>query len=394
MEALIGMSPPEAPVEDGEKKERVATKAPFTWIVVNFAHCPEDATNDVTQTYARVYMWYVISRTLFVDATVNDTCCRISKDGCIGGCMPVLSVWSWECLPVGHPKDITYKAWDDKGDELRLPTWAYKWDVVSEMTSDVTLMYRQYTNELDTITTERVEWEPYGTKDKLGNAGDFIMNLMCLRDRHLWLMRCPLICNWAVELHMPHRVYRQFSLFQSHPSEWQDMDKPLHRLDRKKQRKIKDWDRYHKKYVTMFELSVEQAQVTTRSQLREHRPLAFNNHLKWYLASTRVEICKPAFAEEILEDPTVFDELTQHEYNKYVREGTRVSSAPVNFVIKKLADESQTILQTTPIGKSNGEGALPAFIKTHVGPPSAEFCRTVTNFPQVDDLRFINPWET
>jgi hypothetical protein len=28
-----------------------------------------------------------------------------------------------------------------------------------------------------------------------------------------------------------------------------------------------------------------------------------------------------------------------------------------------------------------------------VGPPSVEFCKTVANFPQVDDLRFINPWE-
>ena len=28
-----------------------------------------------------------------------------------------------------------------------------------------------------------------------------------------------------------------------------------------------------------------------------------------------------------------------------------------------------------------------------VGPPSAEVCRTVANFAQVDDLRFINPWE-
>ena len=28
-----------------------------------------------------------------------------------------------------------------------------------------------------------------------------------------------------------------------------------------------------------------------------------------------------------------------------------------------------------------------------VGPPSAEVCRIVANFPQVDDLRFINPWE-
>ena len=28
-----------------------------------------------------------------------------------------------------------------------------------------------------------------------------------------------------------------------------------------------------------------------------------------------------------------------------------------------------------------------------VGPPSAEVCRRVENFPQVDDVRFINPWE-
>ena len=27
---------------------------------------------------------------------------------------------------------------------------------------------------------------------------------------------------------------------------------------------------------------------------------------------------------------------------------------------------------------------------TRVGPPSAKFCRTVANFPQVDVLRFIN----
>jgi hypothetical protein len=69
MEALIGMSPAKALVEDGEKNGRVAAGAPFTWIAANFAHCPEDATDDVIQTYARVYMWYVISRTLFADAT-------------------------------------------------------------------------------------------------------------------------------------------------------------------------------------------------------------------------------------------------------------------------------------------------------------------------------------
>ena len=28
-----------------------------------------------------------------------------------------------------------------------------------------------------------------------------------------------------------------------------------------------------------------------------------------------------------------------------------------------------------------------------VGPPSAEVCRIIANFPQVDDLCFIDPWE-
>ena len=88
-----------------------------------------------------------------------------------------------------------------------------------------------------------------------------------------------------------------------------------------------------------FALSVEQARAGKRAQLREHCPIAFNNYLAWFLASTRVEVCKPAYAEEILEDPTVFDELTQHQYNKLVREGTSVPSALVmNFVVFPLFD--------------------------------------------------------
>ena len=47
----------------------------------------------------------------------------------------------------------------------------------------------------------------------------------------MWLMRCPLICNWAVEFHLPHRVMRQFGLFQAHPAVWVDTDQSLHGLD-------------------------------------------------------------------------------------------------------------------------------------------------------------------
>ncbi|KAE8800246.1 serine/threonine-protein phosphatase 7 [Hordeum vulgare] len=124
MEALI-----ELEVEDGRKKDRVPTGASFTWIAANFAHCPEDANDEVIQTYARVYMWYVIFRTIFADGTdknapwmwlkaltvfdnkfswgsaalaylywqLDEACRRSTKDVGIGGCSsPVVPFGSWE----------------------------------------------------------------------------------------------------------------------------------------------------------------------------------------------------------------------------------------------------------------------------------------------------------
>ncbi|KAE8806385.1 mutator protein [Hordeum vulgare] len=136
MVALIGMSPPEPEVEDGGKKDRVSAGAPFTWIAANFAHCPRDANDEVIQTYARVYMWS-------------------TKDGGVGGCMLLLSIWSWERHPIGHPKAAKWNTWDDHDNPVRLPTWAYKWDVVSEVASNVNLLYKQYTNEMDSLTAEQ-----------------------------------------------------------------------------------------------------------------------------------------------------------------------------------------------------------------------------------------------
>ena len=64
MEALIGMAPEEP---EDKSKDRVPAGATYKWIVENFAHCPDGANEDVIRTYTRVYVWYVISRTLFAD---------------------------------------------------------------------------------------------------------------------------------------------------------------------------------------------------------------------------------------------------------------------------------------------------------------------------------------
>ncbi|KAE8777978.1 hypothetical protein D1007_49206 [Hordeum vulgare] len=216
---------------------------------------------------------------------------------------------------------------------VRQPTWAYKWDLVSEVASEVNLLYKQYTNEMDLLTLEQVEWEPYGVGPNFGDAHTFDLNPLCVQERHLWLMRCPLICNWVVEFHLPHRVMHQFGYFQPHPPEWVDTDTQLHRLDRRRQRKIKDWQKHHKSYVISFEQSVHAASSIRRTQYRQHCPLAFNNYVRWFQESTRVEICPPAYEEDILEEPTEYDALAQDHYNKLIREGYQTSFAPVlNFV--------------------------------------------------------------
>ncbi|KAE8810525.1 mutator protein [Hordeum vulgare] len=317
MEALIGMSPQEPEVEDGGKKDRVPVGAPFTWIAANFAHCPEDADDEVIQRYARVYMWYVISRTIFADGTgknapwmwlkaltvfdnkfswgsaalaylyrqLDDACRRTTKDGGVGGCMLLLSVWSWERLPVGRPKSSQWNTWDEHGNlhGLTSGTW----------------------------------------------------------------------------------------------------------LDRRRQRKIKDWQKHHTSYVVMFEQSVQAASSIRRTQYRQHCPLAFSNYLRWFQASTRVEICPPAYEEDILEEPTEYDALAQSRYNKLIREGYQTSFARVlNFVrkeVKKQADESEDILDKTPGGKK-GESALRLFIKEQ-----GQKLRCLSNILGCRDPEYVSP---
>ena len=46
---------------------------------------------------------------------------------------------------------------------------------------------------------------------------DLQLSMICKADEGLWLMRCPLICFYAVEYHLPHRVARQFGREQPCP---------------------------------------------------------------------------------------------------------------------------------------------------------------------------------
>ncbi|KAK1668101.1 hypothetical protein QYE76_056260 [Lolium multiflorum] len=284
MERLIGM----APLEPANKKDIAPAGANYKWIKSNFGEFPEGANGDTVWTYTRVYLWYVISRNLFANSVGKlahwcwlkaltklehqwswgraalaylyrqlDEGCRGIGVGGIGGCMLLHSVWIWERLPVGRPKRYKKRPWAHFENLNREPTWAYLWDHVSEMTNDPIVMYKHYTEELDTLTSEQVDCEPYGSFDHIGSAMRNL-NPKCLEESGFWRMRCPLICMSAVEYHQPHRVMRQFGLYQHCPPQWQDTDRVLHRLDRKQHRKIQNWPDHHRNHVTAFAHSLDE----------------------------------------------------------------------------------------------------------------------------------------
>ncbi|KAK1648064.1 hypothetical protein QYE76_065869 [Lolium multiflorum] len=281
---------------------------------------------------------------LKLDEACRRTGSRTGSGG-IGGCMLLLSVWSWDRLSVGRPRVLNERPWPHHHENLdREPTWAYLWDNVSEMTSDPMVMYRQYTAELDTLTAEQVEWEPYGTYYRIG-AGMADLNHKCTEEARFWRMRCPLIRMWLVEHHQPQRVMRQFGLSQECPPVWQDTDKVLHRLHRQRQRKITNWPVHHSGHVAVFQHCLEAARNASPEEIVPHDLAAFNNYLEWFQENTCIELVKHAYAEDILDDPIEFDEVAQSQHDTFARRGRSTSIASeLNFMreeIQKTAHECE-----------------------------------------------------
>nr|XP_051208164.1 serine/threonine-protein phosphatase 7 long form homolog [Lolium perenne] len=179
----------------------------------------------------------------------------------------------------------------------------------------------------------QVDWEPYGTYYRIG-AGMPDLNHKCLEEARFWRMRCPLICMWLVEYHQPHRVMRQFGLYQECPPQWQDTDHALHRLDRQRQRKITNWPVHHSGHVTAFQHCLEAIQNAGPVEIVPHDLAAFNNYLQWFHESTRIELVKHAYDDDILDDPIEFDEVAQSQHDIYARRGRSTSIASeLNFVV-------------------------------------------------------------
>ncbi|XP_071681727.1 uncharacterized protein [Lolium perenne] len=150
------------------------------------------------------------------------------------------------------------------------------------MTSDPKIMYRHYTEELDTLTAEQVDWEPYGTYYRIG-AGMADLNPKCLEEARFW----------------------------------------------------------------PFQHCLEEVRNAGNVEIVPHDLGAFNNYLQWFHESTRIELVRPVYDDDILDDPIEFDELAQSQHDTFARRGRSTSIASeLNFVrseIQKTAEECEVV---------------------------------------------------
>ncbi|KAE8813476.1 hypothetical protein D1007_09296 [Hordeum vulgare] len=180
---------------------------------------------------------------------LDGACMRSKTTSSLGGSVWALKVWMWERIPVGRnfslaPEEPWKYPFD--GDEERYPTIAYTWANVQWKSIVAMGRYKAYISELDMLTYEQVNWRPYTV------LRQFPLSNMCLRDQHLWRVRCPMICFYAVEWHLPHRVSKQFGVHQCTPPDYVETSVKLHKTNRQSNKIVINWEEDQMTWVDMW----------------------------------------------------------------------------------------------------------------------------------------------
>jgi len=228
---------------------------------------------------------------------------------------------------------------------------------VGAVRGDPARRYMHYMDDLDCLTQNQIFWTPYD-RDELENLG---LSDMCTRDEELWRSVVPLIYFFAVELHLPHRVKRQFGRLQDFPPEAISTSQALHRIDRKKRYTENDWRVKHAVPLGQW----EQRHRMNPDSGPAHRHNHYKDYLRWLHSVSRVSI-KPPRSTEPIEDreDTDDDDDIVDEYNDITRSGVQPERAPLqNYMAQqlgRLANEAGVAMVHASQG-GNGGGHLRAF---------------------------------
>ncbi|KAE8803131.1 hypothetical protein D1007_21033 [Hordeum vulgare] len=121
--------------------------------------------------------------------------------------------------------------------------------------------------------TWKVNWRPYTV------LRQYPLSNMCLRDQHLWRVWCPMICFYAVEWHLPHRVSKQFRVQQCTPPDYVETSVKLHKTNRQSNKTVINWEEHHITWVDMW--NAQRQHRVENDETPDTDEAAYLRHLEW-----------------------------------------------------------------------------------------------------------------
>ncbi|KAE8781037.1 hypothetical protein D1007_45746 [Hordeum vulgare] len=128
--------------------------------------------------------------------------------------------------------------------------------------------------------TGKVNWRPYTV------LRQYPLSNMCLRDQHLWRVRCPMICFYAVEWHLPHRVSKQFGVQQRTPPDYVETSVKLHKTNRQSNKTAINWEEHHITWVDMW--NAQRQHRVENDETPDTDEASYLRHLEWMRTEYRV----------------------------------------------------------------------------------------------------------
>ncbi|KAI5008106.1 hypothetical protein ZWY2020_009154 [Hordeum vulgare] len=351
--ALVGVEP--EPWTDETRKDPRPSGVLFSWIQRHFYRCPRDASPLVVERFARAYLWNLLTQVVFPDGT-GDTASWMFLDPLRDWDVKwswgsaslaflyrqALQVWMWERIPVGRnfslaPEEPWKYPFD--GDEERYPTIAHTWANVQWTSIAAMGRYKAYISELDMLTYEQ-----------------YPLSNMCLRDQHLWRVRCPMICFYVVEWHLPHRVSKQFGVQQRTPPDYVETSVKLHKTNRQSNKTVINWEEHHITWVDMW--NAQRQHQVENYETPDTDEAAYLRHLEWMRTEYRV-IHKAAWTRSDCLD-LLPSEAADAAFNNSIREtvGAHLDYGPlhdrVGTELWRCINESNVVLARAPCPQTDG----------------------------------------
>ncbi|XP_034596283.1 serine/threonine-protein phosphatase 7 long form homolog [Setaria viridis] len=278
----------------------------YKWLKKNFYELPDEADDMTVERHVRAYILSLLCGVLFPDGTgrmsliylpliadlsrvstyswgsavlafLYRSLCSVASSHNIkniGGSLLLLQLWSWERFHVGRP--LVRSPCTETGIEQDLPPIGFRWVGARTQSDNATRSLKQYRDELNLQRVDQVKWEPYLFVESSS------LPPLCTRDSDLWLTQAPLINFPIVEMYLPERVMRQFSLRQCVPPPFRPTLQSLHRISRRG-RERENWEETHHEYIQEWEARRQRIFRDTE----QYDPSSYEEYLNWYSGATR-----------------------------------------------------------------------------------------------------------